>query len=110
MTITIHEQIQQAKKQKKQKQKDIYYIEDCNNCKCHDITDKNNITCKHSWYCHHDNNEVQELETKIAKIKYNIQSRGYSCKHELKELSELKNKRYQLIKKLKHKKNMKKIK
>jgi hypothetical protein len=105
---TIQEQIRQQKQQKSENIKDLFYVDDCYHCKDNEIRTKENVTCNHNWYCHHDNGQVQELESKIGKIQHDTWMRGYMCSYEYKNLQELKNLKFELIKECRR--NMPKIK
>ncbi len=78
--------------------KDLFYVSYCNCCKDLDVMDSKEVPCHHPWYCHMDKGEVQELEFNIAFINHNIWLRGYSYAYERKELYELKEKKFNLVK------------
>lgn len=96
--MTIKQQIQQAKKTRTEQIKDIWYTDDCNNCKDLEIRGSNYLSCTHQWYCHHDNGPVQELEFKIGLINHNINQRGYMCSYEREELKKLRDIKFELVK------------
>lgn len=96
--ISIKQQIQQEKQIRKDQIKDLFYVDNCNNCKDLEIRGKNYIICSHPWYCHHDNGRVQELEASIAKINHNVWLRGFMCAYEKEELKRLKNHKFELVK------------
>lgn len=92
----IKKQLQQEKKNKKELLKDLFYVDYCNNCKDPEIRGtygKTYTRCTHPWYCWHDNQEIQEIEYKIYKIK--TQKPTAQLKQELKKI---KNKKWRLIK------------
>lgn len=96
---TIQDQIKQQKKQKSEKLKDIFYVDYCYHCKDNDLKTNEYVTCHHPWYCHHDDADVQELESQIGGINYKVWMRGYMCGYEYNKLKELQDQKWELIKK-----------
>ena len=96
--ISIKQQIQQEKQIRKDQIKDLFYVDDCNNCKDPEIRGENYIICSHPWYCHHDNGKVQELEASLIKINHNVWLRGFMCAYERVELKRLQNIKFELVK------------
>ena len=76
---------------------EFYFTDYCNCCDDLDIMDPLEIPCHHPWYCHHDKEEVEKLESEIALINHNIWLRGYVCAYERARLKELKNKKFNLV-------------
>ena len=98
---TITEQLENEKQNKKNNLKDLFYVDDCNNCNDPGLRGaygKTYAPCTHPWYCHHTE-PVQTLEYQIALINYNVQQRGYWCSHEVKEIRKLGRKKWKLIQK-----------
>ena len=98
--VSLREQIIAQKQTKKEKLKDIFYVDECNNCKDIEIRGtygKHYTPCNHQWYCHKDQGPVQELETKIARIKHDTWMRGYMCSSEYETLKELNKEKQGLI-------------
>ncbi len=99
---TLKQQIIKQKQNKTENLKDLLYVDYCNNCKdveVHGTYGKDYTPCHHPWYCFHDGGEVQELEAKIAQINHNSWLRGYMCAYEYEKLKELKDLKWELIKK-----------
>ena len=99
---TLRQQIIKQKQNKTENLKDLFYVDYCNNCKNAEIRGtygKDYTPCNHEWYCFNDGGEVQELESNIAKINHDVWLRGYMCAYEREELKELKNRKWELIKK-----------
>ena len=78
--------------------KELYFVDYCNQCKDLDVMSHNNVHCHHPWYCHLDKGEVQDLEASIGRINYQEWLRGYLFATEKKELHELKEKKFHLVK------------
>lgn len=100
---TLQQQLEKEKQTKKENLKDLYYVDDCNNCLDPSIRGqygKHYTPCKHPWYCHHTE-PIKTLEFKIALIKHNVQQRGYWCSHEAKEIRKLRAKKWKLKRRVK---------
>ena len=81
---------------------DLYYVDYCNNCKDLEIMDPNEVPCHHSWYCWHDNGEVQQLEYELGLLKEKKHWNGRLTSQEYAKYRELKKKKFRLVtKKLK---------
>lgn len=78
--------------------KELYYVDYCSQCKDLEIMSPNSVPCHHPWYCHMDNGEVQELESRIGLLNHNRRLRGYSFAYERVELKKLKDKKFNLVK------------
>ena len=99
--LSIKQQIQQAQKTRSEQIKDIWYVDDCNNCKdpaVRGVYGKTYTACKHPWYCHHDNGSVQEVENSIAKINHDVWLHGFMCAYEREELKRLNARKFELVK------------
>lgn len=78
--------------------KELYYVDYCNQCKDLDVMSPVSVPCHHPWYCHLDGGEVQSLEASIGRINHNNWLRGYLFATERKELKQLRNKKFNLVK------------
>ena len=97
----LEQQLQEEKIIKKEKLKDLFYVDYCNNCKDDNIRGeygKDYTPCHHPWYCWHDNGEVQDIEYRIGLINHDVWLRGYMCAYEREELKELRGRKWELIK------------
>ena len=94
---SITEQIQAQKQAKKENLKDLFYVDYCYHCRDPEIRGKEQVTCHHEWYCHHDNGDVQQLEAEIAMIQHRQWLRGYKCAYEIEELKSLRQQKWELI-------------
>jgi hypothetical protein len=95
----IQQQLHSEKQTKQDHIKDIYYVDDCNNCLDTEIRGtygKTYTPCTHPWYCHHKE-PVRTLEFRIGLIQHNVQQRGYWCSHEAKEIKKLGKEKWKLI-------------
>ena len=96
---TIAKQLETEKQLKQDNIKDLYYVDDCNNCKDQEIRGtygKTYTPCTHPWYCHHKE-PIRTLEFQIGLIKHNVNQRGYWCSHEIEEIRKLGRKKWKMI-------------
>lgn len=78
--------------------KDLFYVDYCNCCKDLDVMSPNEVPCHHPWYCWQDNGEVQELEAKLGRLYEKEHWNKRLTALERKELFELKNRKFELVK------------
>ena len=57
------------------------------------------VPCHHPWYCWFDNGEVQELEAKLGVLYEKEHWNKHLTSSEKEELFQLKNKKFELVKK-----------
>lgn len=77
---------------------EFWFVDYCSNCKDLDIMSPNDIPCHHSWYCWHDNGECQEMEYQLGLLKEKEHWNGRLTPSERKQYNELKQKKYELVK------------
>ena len=100
--VNLQEQIKQRKEDKKEKLKDLFYVDYCNNCKDREIRGQygeDYTACHHPWYCWHDGGEVQELEARLAEINHIEWLYPFLPANEREERKELQKRKWELIKK-----------
>lgn len=78
--------------------KDLFYVDYCNCCKDLDVMSPKEVPCHHPWYCWQDNGEVQELEAKLGRLYEKEHWNKRLTALERKELFELKNRKFELVK------------
>lgn len=99
---TLEQQLESEKLAKKEKLKDLFYVDYCNHCKEETVRGtygQDYTPCHHPWYCWNDGGDVQELEFRMGQIKQDSELRGFMCAHEYEELKVLKSRKWDLIKK-----------
>ena len=79
-------------------QQELWFVDYCGNCKDLDVMSSNDIPCHHSWYCWHDNGEVQQLEFELGKLKESKHWNGRLTAQEFEKLQQLKQKKFELVK------------
>ena len=99
--VTLQEQIRQRKEDKKEKLKDLFFVDYCNNCKDAEIRGKygkHYTPCHHPWYCWHDGGEVQKLEARLGEINHMEWLYPFLPAKEREERKQLQKKKWELIK------------
>jgi len=99
--VNLQEQIKQRKEDKKEKLKDLFYVDYCNNCKDREIRGqygKDYTACNHPWYCWHDGGEVQKLEARLAEINHIEGLYPFLPAKEREERRQLQERKWELIK------------
>lgn len=79
--------------------KNLYYVDYCNCCKDLEVMSPLEVPCHHPWYCWFDNGEVQELEAKLGVLYEKEHWNKHLTSSEKEELFQLKNKKFELVKK-----------
>ncbi len=97
----LEQQLEQEKINKKEKLKDLFYVDYCNNCKdpsIRGVYGKHYTPCHHPWYCWHDGGEVQALEFRLAQLREIERTYPFFPAREKEELRKLKERKWELIK------------
>lgn len=107
----LEQQLENEKLAKKEKLKDLFYVDYCNNCKDEEIRGvygKDYTPCHHPWYCWNDGGAVQQLEYELAVLRENERNHGSLTTSEFEQLKVLKERKWELIKECRR--NMPKVK
>lgn len=73
--------------------KDLWYVDDCSNCKDLELFYEKDVPCVHPWYCHYEE-PVKSLEFEITLC------RDSDCACDKHKLKELLNRKFELKKEL----------
>ncbi len=92
---SIRQQIIEAKKEKTQREKEIWFVDYCNNCKT-GLASECDIPCHHPWYCWHEG-ESAIVQSEIVRIDEFRRQHGYVTSQMYWEYKELRKKQRQLI-------------
>ena len=63
---SIKQQIIKAKKEKREREEELWFVDYCNNCKT-GLASKCDVPCHHPWYCWHEG-EAAIVQSKIVRI------------------------------------------
>ena len=64
--VSIQDQIQTVKQQKKEYLQELYYVDYCNNCRT-GLASKHDVPCHHPWYCWHAG-ESSKIQSEIVQL------------------------------------------
>ena len=64
--VSIQDQIQTVKQQKKEYLQELYYVDYCNNCRT-GLAAKHDVPCHHPWYCWHTGKSA-EIQSEIVQL------------------------------------------
>ena len=92
---SIRQQIIEAKKEKTQREKEIWFVDYCNNCKT-GLASKCDVPCHHPWYCWHEG-ESAIVQAEIVRIDEFRRQHGYITSQMYYEYKELRKRQHQLI-------------
>lgn len=92
---SIRQQIIEAKKEKTQREEEMWFIDYCNNCKTR-LASKCDVACHHPWYCWHEG-ESAIVQAEIVRIDEFRRQHGYITSQMYYEYKELRKRQRQLI-------------
>ena len=83
---------------KNEYQKELWFVDYCNNCKDLDVMCPREVPCHHPWYCWHDNGEVQQIEYEIGILHEKRYWNGRLTSSEYEQYQQLKQRKFELVK------------
>ena len=92
---SIKQQIIKAKKEKREREENMGFVDYCNNCKT-GLAFKNDVPCHHPYYCWHEG-ESAIVQSEIVRINEFRRQHGYVTSQMYYEYKELRKKQRQLI-------------
>ena len=92
---SIKQQIIEAKMQKKEQNKESWFVDYCNNCKT-GLASEYDVPCHHPYYCWHEG-ESAEVQARIVKIDEYRRLNGHITAKMCEEYKELRKRQAKLI-------------
>lgn len=92
---SIRQQIIEAKRQKIERESELWFVDYCNNCKT-GLAFKNDVPCHHPYYCWHEG-EAAIVQSGIVRIDEYRRLYGYVTAQMYEEYKQLRKRQWQLI-------------
>ena len=92
---SIRQQIIEAKKEKREREEELWFVDYCNNCKT-GLAFKNDVACHHPWYCWHEG-ESAIVQSAIVRIDEYRRLNGHVTAQMYEEYKRLRKRQRQLI-------------
>ena len=92
---SIRQQIIEAKKEKREMEEELWFVDYCNNCKT-GLAFKNDVACHHPYYCWHEG-ESAIVQSAIVGIDEYRRLNGHITAQMYEEYKRLRKKQRQLI-------------
>ena len=92
---SIRQQIIEAKKEKTERDKELWFVDYCNNCKT-GLASKHDVPCHHPYYCWHEG-EAAIVQAGIVRIDEYRRLHGHVTSQMYWEYKELRKRQRQLI-------------
>lgn len=92
---SIRQQIIEAKKEKTQREDELWFVDYCNNCKT-GLAFKNDVLCHHPYYCWHEG-ESAIVQSDIVRIDEFRRLHGHITAQMYVEYKKLRKKQRQLV-------------
>ena len=92
---SIRQQIIEAKKEKTEREEELWFVDYCNNCKT-GLASKCDVPCHHPWYCWHEG-ESAIVQASIVRIDEYRRQHGHVTSQMYYEYKELRKSQRQLI-------------
>ena len=92
---SIRQQIIEAKKEKTQREEEMWFVDYCNNCKT-GLASECDVPCHHPWYCWHEG-EAAIVQAGIVRIDEYRRLHGHVTSQMYWEYKELRKRQRQLI-------------
>ncbi|SEL38734.1 hypothetical protein SAMN05216439_0455 [Methanobrevibacter gottschalkii] len=92
---SIKQQIIEAKKEKTEREEELWFVDYCNNCKT-GLASEHDIPCHHPYYCWHEG-EAAIVQAAIVRIDEFRRLHGYVTSRMYWEYKELRKRQRQLI-------------
>ena len=92
---SIKRQIIEAKKEKTQREEELWFVDYCNNCKT-GLACRCDVPCHHPWYCWHEG-ESAIVQAEIVRIDEFRRQHGYVTSQMYYDYKDLRKKQRQLI-------------
>ena len=92
---TIKQQIIEAKKEKAERERELWFVDYCNNCKT-ELAFKNDVPCHHPYYCWHEG-ESSDVQADIVRIDEFRRLNGYITAQMYEEYKQSRKRQHQLI-------------
>ena len=92
---SIRQQIIKARKEKTEREEELYFVDYCNNCKT-GLAFKNDVPCHHPYYCWHEG-EPAIVQSGIVRIDEFRRLHGYVTSQMYVEYKQLRKRQRQLV-------------
>ena len=92
---SIRQQIIEAKKEKREREEELWFVDYCNNCKT-GLAFKNDVACHHPYYCWHEG-ESAIVQSAIVGIDEYRRLNGHITAQMYEEYKRLRKRQRQLI-------------
>ena len=92
---SIRQQIIEAKKEKTEREEELWFVDYCNNCKT-GLASEHDIPCHHPYYCWHEG-EPAIFQSDIVRIEEYRRLHGYITAQMYEEYKRLRKRQRQLI-------------
>lgn len=92
---SIRQQIIEAKKEKTQREEEMWFVDYCNNCKT-GLASECDVPCHHPWYCWHEG-ESAIVQAEIVRIDKFRRQHGYVTSQMYYDYKDLRKRQHQLI-------------
>ena len=92
---SIRQQIIKARKEKTERESELWFVDYCNNCKT-GLAFKNDVPCHHPWYCGHEG-ESAIVQSDIVRIDEFRRLHGHITAQMCVEYKQLRKRQRQLV-------------